>query len=40
VVLARDATTAAASGELAASLEKHWARVEAGACKPIGNSNT
>ena len=36
VVLARDATTTAASGELAVSLEKHWARVTAGACKPIG----
>lgn len=40
VVLARDATTAAGSGELAASLEKHWVRVTAGACKPIGKSNT
>jgi len=36
VVLARDATTSAASGELSASLEKHWARVTASACKPTG----
>ena len=40
VVLARDATTTAARGELVASLEKHWARVTTGAGKPIGNSHT
>ena len=40
VVLARDATTAAASGDLVSSLERHWVRVTAGACKPIGNSPT
>ena len=37
VVLARDATMAAASGDLAASLERHWVRVTAGAAKPTGN---
>ena len=40
VVLARDATTAAANGELFASLERHWVRVTTSACKPTGNSST
>lgn len=40
VVLARDATTAAASDVLFASLEKHWARVTIGAAKPQGDSGT
>ena len=38
VVLARDATGVAPSGELTASLEKHWVRVIAGASKPTGQS--
>lgn len=38
VVLARDAAKAAPSGELVASLEKHWVRVIAGASKPIDQS--
>lgn len=37
VVLARDATTAAANAVLFASLEKHWTRVTNGAGKPQGD---
>ncbi len=40
VVLARDATTAAATSVLFASLEKHWARVMNGAGKPKGDTGT
>ena len=40
VVMARDATTAAANGVLFASLEKHWARVTIGAGKPQGDTGT
>jgi len=40
VVLARDATTAAASAELFASLDKHWARVTSSVHKTTGNSGT
>lgn len=40
VVLARDATKSAASGEIVSSLEKHWARIEAGAPGPTGDSGT
>ena len=38
VVLARDGAKAAPSGELVASLEKHWVRVIAGASKSIGQA--
>ncbi len=44
VVMARDATRAAARGELSASLEKHWLRITSAvpptAVQPTGNSTT
>ncbi len=40
VVLARDAATSAANGEIATSLDRHWARIETGATKPTGKSAT
>ncbi|MBL8200976.1 MAG: ribonuclease P protein component [Chromatiales bacterium] len=40
VFLARDAITAATNGEIVTSLEKHWARIEAGAPKLTGNGGT
>lgn len=38
VVLARDATRAAANAEIITSLERHWARIETGAIKPTGQN--
>lgn len=38
VVLARETTAAAGRGELVASLEKHWARISAGAGQPTGST--